>query len=131
MDGLRQKLENQGLKDVVYMVINDRGEKAQQLHPLLAQRLSENIALYKQSEQQPDVWQTLNGKKDDFLIYDRFVFGVTFTLCRGKHITATLTSLFVRFLCKTFNTFLCFCHQVRPPHSPHITSIFRYWTWTH
>lgn len=73
MDGLRQKLESQGLKDVVYMVINHQGEQSQRLHPLLAQKLSENITLYKQDEQQPDVWQTLSGEKDDFLIYDRLV----------------------------------------------------------
>lgn len=73
MDGLRQKLENQGLKDVVYMVVNHQGEQAQRLHTMLAERMSEHITLYKQDEQQADVWQTLNGGKDDFLIYDRSV----------------------------------------------------------
>lgn len=73
MDGLRQRLESQGLKDVSYMVVNHQGEQAQRLHTMLAQRLSANITLYKQDEQQPDVWQKLNGEKDDFLIYDRFV----------------------------------------------------------
>lgn len=73
MDGLRQKLESQGLRGVSYMVINHQGEQAQRLHPMLAQRLSENITLYKQDGSQPDVWQTLNGEKDDFLVYDRFV----------------------------------------------------------
>lgn len=71
MDGLRQKLESQGLKDVVYMVVNQQGEQAQRLHTMLEQRLSENITLHKQDEQQPDVWQALGGEKDDFLIYDR------------------------------------------------------------
>lgn len=71
MDGLRQKLESQGLKDVIYMVINHQGEQAVRLHTMLEQRLSSNIRLYKQEEQQPDVWQTLSGEKDDFLIYDR------------------------------------------------------------
>lgn len=73
MDGLRQKLESQGLKDVVYMVVNHQGAQAQRLHTMLEQRLSEHITLYKQEEQQPDVWRTLSGGKDDFLIYDRFV----------------------------------------------------------
>lgn len=73
MDSLRQKLERQGLKDVIYMVINHQGEQAQRLHAVLTQRLSVNITVYKQDEQQPDVWQTLGGEKDDFLIYDRFV----------------------------------------------------------
>uniref|UniRef100_A0A8C4H8B8 Selenoprotein P N-terminal domain-containing protein n=1 Tax=Dicentrarchus labrax TaxID=13489 RepID=A0A8C4H8B8_DICLA len=71
VDGLRQKLESQGLKEVVYMVINHQGEQAQRLHTMLAQRLSENITLYKQDTQEPDVWQTLGGEKDDFFIYDR------------------------------------------------------------
>ncbi|KAK5871038.1 hypothetical protein PBY51_003940 [Eleginops maclovinus] len=71
MDGLRQKLESQGLKDVVYMVVNQQGAQARRLHTMLGQRLSENITLYKQDEQQPDVWQALGGEKDDFLIYDR------------------------------------------------------------
>uniref|UniRef100_A0A3P9PQE5 Selenoprotein P n=3 Tax=Poecilia reticulata TaxID=8081 RepID=A0A3P9PQE5_POERE len=53
------------------MVINHQGEQAQRLHPMLAERLSDKISLYKQGEQQPDVWQALNGKKDDFIIYDR------------------------------------------------------------
>lgn len=77
MELLRQKLERQGLKDVLYIVVNDQGEQAQRLHPMLAMRLSENITLYKQEEQQPNVWQTLNGMKDDFFIYDRFV------ICHG------------------------------------------------
>lgn len=73
LDGLRQKLESHGMRDVVYMVINHQEEQSQRLHPMLAQRLSDKISLYKQAEQQPDVWQTLNAKKDDFIIYDRFV----------------------------------------------------------
>lgn len=59
------------MRDVVYMVINHQGEQAQRLHAMLAQRLSDNISLYKQVDQQPDVWQALSGKKDDFIIFDR------------------------------------------------------------
>lgn len=71
MDGLRQSLEGQGLKNVAYMVVNHQGVVAQRVHSMLEARLSENITLYKQDEQQTDVWQTLNGDKNDFLIYDR------------------------------------------------------------
>lgn len=73
MEGLRRKLEDQGLNNVVYMVVNHQGEQAQRLHAMLGMRLSENITLYKQDAQQSDVWQTLGGEKDDFFIYDRFV----------------------------------------------------------
>uniref|UniRef100_A0A8C8LSL9 Selenoprotein P n=1 Tax=Oncorhynchus tshawytscha TaxID=74940 RepID=A0A8C8LSL9_ONCTS len=71
LDGLRLKLEGQGLENVTYMVVNHQGEQAQRLHTLLRQKLSENITLYKQQPKQEDVWQTLAGEKDDFLIYDR------------------------------------------------------------
>uniref|UniRef100_A0A3Q2YZ98 Selenoprotein P n=1 Tax=Hippocampus comes TaxID=109280 RepID=A0A3Q2YZ98_HIPCM len=57
------------------MVVNHQGAHAQLLHSMLEQRLSANIALYKQEEHQPDVWQLLNGAKDDFFIYDRFECG--------------------------------------------------------
>ncbi|KAF6728643.1 Selenoprotein Pa [Oryzias melastigma] len=71
LDGLHKKLQGQGLTDVVFMVVNHQGEQAQRLHPLLQERLSQDIALYKQHKHQPDVWQILNGEKDDFFIYDR------------------------------------------------------------
>jgi hypothetical protein len=71
MDGLRQKLENQGLVNVNYMVINHQGIQAQRLHSMLTTRLSSSISLYKQGDQDADVWQALKGEKDDFLIYDR------------------------------------------------------------
>ncbi|XP_056274199.1 selenoprotein Pa [Pseudoliparis swirei] len=71
MEDLLQSLENQGLKDVVYMVVNHQGQEAQQLHAVLRQRLSANVTLYEQSDQQTDVWWTLSGEEHDFLIYDR------------------------------------------------------------
>ncbi|KAL0979090.1 hypothetical protein UPYG_G00180380 [Umbra pygmaea] len=71
LDGLRLKLEGQGLVNVTYMVVNHQGEKAQRLHTLLRQKLSDQITLFKQDPQQDDVWKSLSGQKDDFLIYDR------------------------------------------------------------
>jgi len=71
MDGLHQKQERLGLRNITYMVVNHQGGQSQRLHTMLAQRVSANISLYKQDTQQADVWQALNGEKDDFLIYDR------------------------------------------------------------
>lgn len=83
MNSLRLKLESQGLRDVAYMVINHQGERAQRVHSMLAEKLPEHITLYRQDVQQPDVWQTLGGEKDDFFIYDRFVEHITnlLTIC--------------------------------------------------
>lgn len=119
MDGLRQKLENQGLKDVVYMVVNHQGERAQRLHTMLAERMSEHITLYKQDEQQADVWQTLNGGKDDFLIYDRSV------TCGGQ-----LIYIFMLLSYFAHKAFLSVCEQVWPSYPPHFTSVLCHRTWS-
>lgn len=120
MDGLRQKLESQGLKDVVYMVVNHQGAQAQRLHTMLEQRLSEHITLYKQEEQQPDVWRTLSGGKDDFLIYDRFV------TCSGHFYIYIFILIFLCFLFFNNNSFLSTFDQVWPSHPPHFTSVLRH-----
>ncbi|CAK6950611.1 selenoprotein Pa isoform X3 [Scomber scombrus] len=104
MDGLRRKLESRGLKDVTYMVINHQGAQAQQLHSMLEQRLSASITLYRQLEHQPDVWQTLNGEKDDFLIYDRcgrltHHLSLPYTIIGQGHIEGAIKDTYCKRIC--------------------------------
>uniref|UniRef100_A0A4W4H4A0 Selenoprotein P N-terminal domain-containing protein n=1 Tax=Electrophorus electricus TaxID=8005 RepID=A0A4W4H4A0_ELEEL len=68
---LRLMLERSGYTNITYMVVNSQDDKSRRLHPLLQQRLSENITLYSQNPDEPDVWQIANVLKDDFQIYDR------------------------------------------------------------
>uniref|UniRef100_A0A8C4Y207 Selenoprotein P n=1 Tax=Gopherus evgoodei TaxID=1825980 RepID=A0A8C4Y207_9SAUR len=68
---LRVKLENEGLVNISYMVVNHQGIHSQLKIHTLREKVSENITVYQQSETQTDVWTTLNGNKDDVLIYDR------------------------------------------------------------
>lgn len=72
------KLENEGLVNISYVVVNHQGTNSQRKFHLLKESVSDYIAVYQQDEEQDDVWTTLNGNKDDFLIYDRLVF-------RGEH----------------------------------------------
>uniref|UniRef100_A0A8C3RM15 Selenoprotein P n=2 Tax=Chelydra serpentina TaxID=8475 RepID=A0A8C3RM15_CHESE len=53
------------------MVVNHQGIHSQLKIHTLREKVSENITVYQQDEKQHDVWTTLNGNKDDFLIYDR------------------------------------------------------------
>lgn len=53
------------------MVVNNHGERFRRKHHELRSRLSEHIPVYQQEEEQPDVWQLLQGNKNDFFIYDR------------------------------------------------------------
>jgi len=71
LEGLRQTLESQGLRDLNFIVVNHQRAEAQLAHARLQQRLSEKITLYRQSEHEPDVWRALGGEKHDFFVYDR------------------------------------------------------------
>ncbi|KAF1455250.1 SEPP1 protein, partial [Pygoscelis papua] len=71
LEDLRVKLENEGLVNISYVVVNHQGTYSQRKFHLLKESVSEYITVYQQDEQQADVWTTLNGNKDDFLIYDR------------------------------------------------------------
>ncbi|NXY42956.1 SEPP1 protein, partial [Ceuthmochares aereus] len=71
LEDLRVKLENEGLVNISYVVVNHQGPSSQRKFHLLKESVSDYITVYQQDEQQDDVWTTLNGNKDDFLIYDR------------------------------------------------------------
>lgn len=53
------------------MVINHQDEHSRLKYHELKSRIPENIPVYQQEEEQPDVWSLLKGNKNDFLIYDR------------------------------------------------------------
>ncbi|NXS41834.1 SEPP1 protein, partial [Balaeniceps rex] len=71
LEDLRVKLENEGLVNTSYVVVNHQGTYSQRNFHLLKESVSDYITVYQQDEQQADVWTTLNGNKDVFLIYDR------------------------------------------------------------
>uniref|UniRef100_A0A8C7AHG8 Selenoprotein P N-terminal domain-containing protein n=1 Tax=Neovison vison TaxID=452646 RepID=A0A8C7AHG8_NEOVI len=68
---LRVKLEKEGYLNISYVVVNHQGLSSQLQYMNLKNKVSEHIPVYQQEENQTDVWTLLNGKKDDFLIYDR------------------------------------------------------------
>ncbi|OXB76755.1 UNVERIFIED_CONTAM: hypothetical protein H355_007030 [Colinus virginianus] len=71
LEDLRVKLENEGLVNISYVVVNHQSPHSQKKFHLLQESVSDHIAVYQQDDHQADVWTTLNGNKDDFLIYDR------------------------------------------------------------
>ncbi|NXK12376.1 SEPP1 protein, partial [Herpetotheres cachinnans] len=71
LEDLRVKLENEGLVNISYVIVNHQGTHSQRKVHLLKESVSEHITVYQQDEGQADVWSNLNGSKDDFLIYDR------------------------------------------------------------
>lgn len=71
---LRDKLSLQGLKNIHYIIVNEKTLESRAMYWKLKLKTPKNITVYQQSAFQPDVWRILRGNKDDFLIYDRFVF---------------------------------------------------------
>uniref|UniRef100_A0A6I8PIN2 Selenoprotein P N-terminal domain-containing protein n=1 Tax=Ornithorhynchus anatinus TaxID=9258 RepID=A0A6I8PIN2_ORNAN len=71
LEDLRVKLENEGYSNISYIIVNHQGMPSQLNHKTLKEKVSEHIPVYQQDEKQTDVWSTLKGNKDDFLIYDR------------------------------------------------------------
>ncbi|KAG8456669.1 hypothetical protein GDO86_002449 [Hymenochirus boettgeri] len=71
LEDLRLKLEKEKFVGISYIVVNHQGRQSRAKYHLLKSKVSEHIPVYQQEEKQPDVWSTLNGDKDDFLIYDR------------------------------------------------------------
>ncbi|KAF5912104.1 hypothetical protein HPG69_003378 [Diceros bicornis minor] len=71
LEDLRVKLEKEGYSNISYVVVNHQGISSQLKYIHLKNKVSENIPVYQQEENQTDVWTLLNGDKDDFLVYDR------------------------------------------------------------
>ncbi|XP_063283235.1 selenoprotein Pb-like [Pelobates fuscus] len=71
MGPLSANLTRQGLDNVSYIIVNDQSAYSQHLFPLLRSRAPAHIPVYQQTLEQEDVWEILNGDKDDFLVYDR------------------------------------------------------------
>ncbi|KAJ3603937.1 hypothetical protein NHX12_028678 [Muraenolepis orangiensis] len=104
MDSLRQKLEGQGLMNINYMVVNDQNMQAQRLHPLLTTRLSSNIQLYKQGDQDANVWHALKGEKDDFLVYDRcgrltYHISLPYSIIGQGHVETAIKDTYCKRIC--------------------------------
>uniref|UniRef100_A0A8C6ZVU4 Selenoprotein P N-terminal domain-containing protein n=1 Tax=Nothoprocta perdicaria TaxID=30464 RepID=A0A8C6ZVU4_NOTPE len=68
---LREKLSRQGMADVHYMIVNEKAPLSRAMFGELARQAPPGIPVYQQEPRDPDVWQVLEGDKDDFLVYDR------------------------------------------------------------
>ncbi|XP_044157909.1 selenoprotein Pb-like isoform X2 [Bufo gargarizans] len=71
MGPLRDKLAGRGLTNISYMIVNDQSFLSKLMLPELRRRAPAGIPVYQPLPNQEDVWEILDGNKDDFLIYDR------------------------------------------------------------
>ncbi|XP_067892483.1 selenoprotein Pb-like [Heterodontus francisci] len=71
LGSLQDKLNRQGLKEVGYIIVNEKTPQSRAMLWELKRHAPEDVPVYQQSPFQLDVWRILQGNKDDILIYDR------------------------------------------------------------
>lgn len=71
MQVLHRRLERSNITEVSYMIVNKREAHSRAMYWELKRRAPPGVEVYQQSPFQRDVWETLGGSSDDFLIYDR------------------------------------------------------------
>ena len=91
LEDLRVRLNKEGYSNISYIIVNHQGHPSQLKYEHLKSQVSNNIPVYQQEENQPDVWTLLNGSKDDFLIYDRcgrlvYQIGLPFSFLTFPHV---------------------------------------------
>lgn len=69
--GLRGKLNRSNLTEVSFMIVNEREAQSRAMFWELKRRAPPGVPVHQQSPFQNDVWEALDGDKDDFLVYDR------------------------------------------------------------
>lgn len=68
---LRDKLNRNNITEVSFMIVNELEALSQTMYWKLKKKAPTGVPVYQQSSLQKDVWEILDGDKDDFLIYDR------------------------------------------------------------
>ncbi|KAF0047383.1 hypothetical protein F2P81_001016 [Scophthalmus maximus] len=71
--GLRDKLNRSNLTEVSFVIVNEREAQSRAMYWELKRRAPAGIPVYQQAPLQNDVWEALDGDKDDFLVYDRLI----------------------------------------------------------
>lgn len=53
------------------MIVNEQDAQSRSMYWELKRKAPPGVPVYQQSPFQNDVWEALDGDKDDFLVYDR------------------------------------------------------------
>ncbi|KAG2466711.1 SEPP1 protein, partial [Polypterus senegalus] len=104
MENLRQKLDKEGLVNITFLIVNHHDQKSRNQYSTLKRSVSEFIKVYDQEINQKDVWKTLSGTKDDFLIYDRcgrltYHLGLPYSLLNFPYVEDSIRRTYCNGLC--------------------------------
>ncbi|MCJ8744773.1 hypothetical protein PDJAM_G00122340 [Pangasius djambal] len=101
---LRDKLEQGNLTGVAFLIVNEQDAHSRAMYWELKRRAAEGIPVYQQSPLQADVWDTLQGDKDDFLVYDRcgrltFHIMLPFSFLHYPYVEAAIRATYFQNIC--------------------------------
>ncbi|RXN01363.1 hypothetical protein EOD39_7048 [Acipenser ruthenus] len=104
LGGLRAKLSRRGLSEVGFLIVNEKEPQARAMYWELKRRAPKGVPVYQQDPLQQDVWETLGGDKDDFLIYDRcgkltFHIPLPYSFLHRPYIEAAVLATYHKDIC--------------------------------
>ncbi|KAK3534756.1 hypothetical protein QTP86_024087 [Hemibagrus guttatus] len=103
MGVLRDKLARGNLTSVAFLIVNEQDALSRVMYWELKRR-AEGIPVYQQSPLQEDVWDKLQGDKDDFLVYDRcgnltFHIVLPYSFLHFPYIEAAIRATYFQNIC--------------------------------
>uniref|UniRef100_W5M4W3 Selenoprotein Pb-like n=1 Tax=Lepisosteus oculatus TaxID=7918 RepID=W5M4W3_LEPOC len=92
------------MTDVGFLIVNEREPVSRAMFWELKRRAPEGIPVYQQGLFQSDVWEILEGEKDDFLIYDRcglltFHIVLPYSFLHYPYVEAAIRATYLRDIC--------------------------------
>uniref|UniRef100_A0A3Q0R7W6 Selenoprotein P2 n=1 Tax=Amphilophus citrinellus TaxID=61819 RepID=A0A3Q0R7W6_AMPCI len=106
--GLRDKLNRNNLTDVSFIIVNEREPHSRAMYWALKRSAPHGVPVYQQEPLQNDVWEALDGDKDDFLIYDRcglltFHTVMPYSFLHYRFVEAAITATYLKNICNCTN----------------------------
>ncbi|KAI3375315.1 hypothetical protein L3Q82_021811, partial [Scortum barcoo] len=103
--GLRDKLNRSNLTNVSFMIVNEREAQSRAMYWELKRRAPPGVPVYQQAPLQSDVWEALDGDKDDFLVYDRcglltFHIVLPYSFLHYPYVEAAIRATYHKNICK-------------------------------
>uniref|UniRef100_A0A667X1J1 Selenoprotein P N-terminal domain-containing protein n=1 Tax=Myripristis murdjan TaxID=586833 RepID=A0A667X1J1_9TELE len=87
------------------MIVNEREPLSRAMYWELKRRAPPGIPVYQQAPLQDDVWEVLDGDKDDFLVYDRcglltFHIVLPYSFLYYPYVEAAIRATYMKDICQ-------------------------------
>ncbi|KAK7945404.1 hypothetical protein WMY93_001132 [Mugilogobius chulae] len=89
---------------VSFLIVNEQRAMSRAMYWELKRRAPPGVPVYQQAPLQTDVWDILDGDKDDFLVYDRcglltFHIVLPYSLLNLPYVEAAIRATYFKNIC--------------------------------